>query len=139
VQSPGDLFKTLCEIFPLKPITRQDQHKIGLKVITDLSEYFSRIRAKLAQKKEILQYIDTLGLLIANYETKFLDKKSKEILGSEILEFLMEEHNLVHADLSQELGGQSVVSEILSGNRELNKNQIKSLSERFGVSPAVFL
>jgi antitoxin component HigA of HigAB toxin-antitoxin module len=37
----------------------------------------------------------------------------------------MKEHDLVQADLSKELGGQSVVSEILSGNRELNKKQIK--------------
>lgn len=139
VQSPGDVFKTLCDIYPVKTITNQKQHQIALKVITDLSEYFSRIQAHSAQKEQILQYIDTLGLLISDYETKVFDKRSKEISGAEVLKYLMEEHELVQADLSKELGGQSIVSEILSGKREINNNQIKSLSRKFGVSPAVFL
>jgi HTH-type transcriptional regulator/antitoxin HigA len=50
----------------------------------------------------------------------------------------MEEHGLTQADLS-EIGSQGVVSEILHGKRELNTRQIKELSKRFGVSPAVFL
>jgi HTH-type transcriptional regulator/antitoxin HigA len=36
------------------------------------------------------------------------------------------------------LGSQGVVSEILSGKRELNTRQIAALADRFGVSPAVF-
>jgi HTH-type transcriptional regulator/antitoxin HigA len=51
----------------------------------------------------------------------------------------MEEHNLKQTDLAEELGGQSIVSAILSGKRELNTRQVKALAERFKVSPAVFL
>jgi transcriptional regulator with XRE-family HTH domain len=50
----------------------------------------------------------------------------------------MEEHNLKQSDLP-EVGSQGVVSEILSGKRKLNICKIKALSERFGVSPAVFI
>jgi HTH-type transcriptional regulator/antitoxin HigA len=39
----------------------------------------------------------------------------------------------------KEIGSQGVVSEVLSGKRSLNSRQIKALSERFGVSPAVFI
>ncbi len=42
------------------------------------------------------------------------------------------------SDLS-EIGIQGVVSEILSGKRQLNVRQIKILSNRFKVSPAVFI
>ena len=41
-------------------------------------------------------------------------------------------------DLADVFGTESIVSEVLSGKRELNKDQIKRLSERFQVSPAVF-
>ena len=50
----------------------------------------------------------------------------------------MEEHDLRQSDLP-EVGSQGIVSEILSGKRELNTRQIRALAERFGVSPAVFV
>ena len=50
----------------------------------------------------------------------------------------MEEHGLTQSDLP-EVGSQGVVSEILSGKRELNVRQIRVLAQRFGVSSAVFV
>jgi HTH-type transcriptional regulator/antitoxin HigA len=50
----------------------------------------------------------------------------------------MEQHELNQSDLT-EIGSQGVVSEILTGKRELNVRQIRLLSDRFGVSPATFL
>jgi len=50
----------------------------------------------------------------------------------------MEAHGLTQSDLP-EIGSQGVVSEILSGERELNIRQIRRLAKRFGVSPAVFI
>jgi HTH-type transcriptional regulator/antitoxin HigA len=50
----------------------------------------------------------------------------------------MEERGLKQSDLS-EIGTQGVISEILSGKRQLNVRQIKMLSKRFKVSPAVFI
>jgi HTH-type transcriptional regulator/antitoxin HigA len=50
----------------------------------------------------------------------------------------MVEHDLKQSDLP-EIGSQGVVSEILSGKRQLNVRQIKNLSKRFKVSPAVFI
>jgi HTH-type transcriptional regulator/antitoxin HigA len=49
----------------------------------------------------------------------------------------MNEHGLRQSDLP-EIGSQGVVSEILSGKRELNTRQIRVLAARFSVSPAVF-
>ena len=55
-----------------------------------------------------------------------------------ILCTLMEEHGLAQSDLP-EIGSQGVVSEILTGKRDLNVRQIAQLAARFGVSPAVFI
>jgi HTH-type transcriptional regulator/antitoxin HigA len=50
----------------------------------------------------------------------------------------MEEHELIQFDMS-EIGFHGVVSEVLSGKRELNVRQIRALAERFKVSTAVFV
>lgn len=55
----------------------------------------------------------------------------------ETLRYLMREHGLTQGDLP-EVGTQSVMSEILSGKRQLNVRQIRFLTERFGVPADVF-
>jgi HTH-type transcriptional regulator / antitoxin HigA len=80
--------------------------------------------------------METIGSLIETYESQYI----KEIGGNPIdaLNALMEEHGLKQSDLS-DIGSQGVVSEILSGKRQLNVRQIKMLANRFHVSPAVFI
>jgi len=80
--------------------------------------------------------METIGSLIETYESQYIG----EIEGNPIdaIKFLMEEHGLKQSDLS-EIGSQGVVSEILSGKRQLNVRQIKMLGKRFKVSPAVFV
>ena len=51
----------------------------------------------------------------------------------------MEERGLRQTDLDEELGGQSILSAILSGKRALNARQVKALAKRLKGSPAVFL
>ena len=82
------------------------------------------------------EFLDTLGTLIHAYEEEHYLMPS--VSGIEILHYLMEEHGLRQADLS-EIGSQGVVSEILNGKRDLNVRQIRALAKRFQVSPAVFI
>jgi len=60
-----------------------------------------------------------------------------QVHGVDLLRFLMEQHSLKQGQLP-EIGSQSVVSEILAGKRDLTVSHIRGLSERFGLSPAVF-
>jgi HTH-type transcriptional regulator / antitoxin HigA len=48
------------------------------------------------------------------------------------------EHSLQQNDLVDVFGSPSIVSEVLSGKRSLNKDHIKRLSARFQVSPELF-
>lgn len=77
--------------------------------------------------------------LAASYVEAYENKKypSKEVSALEMLKFLMKEHDLGQNDLP-EIGSQSLVSKILSGERQLTLEHIRHLSKRFGVSPAVF-
>jgi HTH-type transcriptional regulator/antitoxin HigA len=79
---------------------------------------------------------EALALFIHSYEEAHA--KIPEATGPEILKSLMEAHSLTQSDLP-EIGSQGVVSEIPSGERELNIRQIRRLVKRFGVSPAVFI
>ncbi len=55
-----------------------------------------------------------------------------------VLRFLMKQHNISQSQLP-EVGNQSVVSQILSGHRQLNSRQIAELRARFGVSADAFI
>ncbi|MCP5046808.1 MAG: transcriptional regulator [bacterium] len=82
--------------------------------------------------------METLGTLIENYESQHLPFPETAAGPVGVLKYLMNEHGLKQGDLS-EIGSQGVVSEVLKEKRELNVRQIRALSRRFNVSPAVFL
>jgi HTH-type transcriptional regulator / antitoxin HigA len=50
----------------------------------------------------------------------------------------MDQHHLRQKDLVDVFGTPSIVSEVLSGKREMNKDHIERLSQRFHVSPELF-
>jgi HTH-type transcriptional regulator/antitoxin HigA len=80
--------------------------------------------------------METLGSLVEAYETQNLPDMQGSPL--QVLQDLMAMHELKQSDLS-DVGTQGVVSEVLTGKRKLNLRQIKALSKRFHVSPAVFV
>lgn len=122
------------EIFPLQQITSATQHKLALIVIERL------IVLTNTDKKidpVIQTFMVTLSNLISDFERN--QYKTVKISGSDMLAYLMELQGLKQVDLTDELGGQSVVSSILSGARDLNLRQIKALAKRFKVSAELFI
>jgi len=85
---------------------------------------------------ELASVMETIGRLIENYEEQSFEIKENKPI--ENLKYLMSEHGLKQSDL-KEIGSQGVVSEILTGKRILNIEQIKKISSRFHVSPVVFI
>lgn len=88
------------------------------------------------QQHPLYSLLETLGTVVHAYEEKH--HPMPNLKGSDVLRFLMEEHGLTQSDL-REVGTQGVVSEILTGKRELNVRHIRALSKRFKVSPSVFI
>lgn len=113
---------------PLRTAAEYDRAVAVLdEIIDEIGEHETHPLADLAE---------TLALAIAAYEEARV--QIPDIAGPAVLRTLMEEHELCQSDLP-EIGSQGVVSEILSGKRDLNVRQIARLAARFGVSPAVFL
>ncbi len=88
------------------------------------------------QNHKLAPVMETIGNLIENYETQ--EYKINESSPIEALKYLMQEHGLKQSDL-KEIGSQGVVSEILTGKRTLNIEQVKKISNKFHVSPLVFI
>jgi HTH-type transcriptional regulator / antitoxin HigA len=80
--------------------------------------------------------LDTLGAVIHAYEQRH--HAVPELPAREALQYLIEEHGLSAANLT-EIGSVAEVDAVLTGARQLNADQIRALAARFGVAPAVFL
>jgi len=121
-------FRRVTDIAPI----RGEQH---LHQMSDLLEALLQ-EAGSDPNHPALELVEIVGDLIQDYEASHPSMPTAT--GLDALNFLMEQHGLRQADLP-EIGSQGVVSEILSGRRELNLRQVRALAERFGVSPATFV
>jgi len=115
----------------LSTLHTEEQYNKAVKLLDELIGEVSENENPLIES-----LIDTLGTLVKDYEDRNIPEPEADAISC--LKFLMEEHNLKQSDL-QEIGSQEVVSEVLCGKGQLNVEQIKALSQRFNVSPAVFI
>ena len=88
------------------------------------------------EQNPLYELLDTLGIVIHTYEDKYYQIPDSN--GAEMMQFLMEEHQLDLADLA-EVGTPEMILAIINGQQDLTVKQIKSLSRRFQVSPAIFI
>lgn len=86
---------------------------------------------------ELAGLLDVVGQFVEEYESAH--HEIPDASPHDVLRFLVDQHGLKQSDLASEIGGQSVVSDILNGHRSINARQAKALGMRFGVSAAVFL
>lgn len=82
------------------------------------------------------EFAELLTVLIERFEDAHYQLRPATPL--EIVAELMEANDLRQKDLVDVFGTESVVSEVLNGKRELNKDHIKRLIARFNVSPELF-
>ena len=112
------------------------------RVITSEAQYDHYVSALLEMERQRKlsvaerNFAELLTLLIEAYEDKHHPLRSATPL--EVLQELMAANDLRQKDLAPLLGSESIVSEVLSGKRELNKRHIEKLSRRFKVSPELF-
>lgn len=132
LKSVQSAWKELTKLVPLSALTGNKDYEQRLRV---MDEFLERIGSD--ESHPLMPLLDLLAKQIEAYEEEH--HNLPDATPAEALHYLMEEHHLTQTDLAEELGGQSVVSAILNGKRELNARQVKALAARFNVSPAVFL
>jgi HTH-type transcriptional regulator/antitoxin HigA len=115
---------------PPRVIRTEKENEAYTEILYELDQ---RGKALTAAEKELAEL---LTLLIEDFEEKrYRLPKGKPI---DVVRFLMEQHGLLQKDLADLFGTPSIVSEVLNGKRELNKEHIARLSARFHVSPELF-
>ncbi len=112
-----------------KIISSAQQHEAYIQRLLDLQR-------KVRRTAEETETAKLLIVLIADYEAKHFT--IEKVSGIEVLKELMDANGLRQKDLADDLGGESIVSLVLKEKRQLNRQQMEKLSQRFHVSPAVF-
>ncbi|KQM78388.1 type II toxin-antitoxin system HigA family antitoxin [Xylophilus sp. Leaf220] len=113
------------------PIRSEAQYEEILAATDALMDELAR-----NESSPIAGLVALLADRIQEYEAR-VHSWPNDAAPAHVLRFLMEEHGLKQSDLS-DIASQGVISEILSGKRELNVRQIAELARRFNVSPATF-
>jgi HTH-type transcriptional regulator/antitoxin HigA len=122
---------------PAKMIERGAPHLIrSEEQLEAYTKALYRLTAEAQPTPAQIEAIELLTVLIERYEEKRF--ALPDASPADVLRFLLSQHGLKQRDIAAELGGESVVSEVLSGRRRLNASHIEQLSKRFHVSPAVF-
>jgi len=119
----------LAKVAP-RVIRSDEQNEAYIEALYEMEQRKGR------KSKEERELADLLTLLIEDYEAKHYELSKASPL--EVIEFLMDQHGLKQKDLVDVFGTPSIVSEVLRGKRDLNKEHIRRLSERFHVSPELF-
>jgi HTH-type transcriptional regulator / antitoxin HigA len=124
-------YRALDAKVPLRPIRSRKDYTRAVNAMNALLD------AGAADESHALAGLAaTLGELIGDYDARH--HPGPAVSGREMLRFLMQQHGLTQSELP-EIGSQGVVSEILSGKRELNLRQIRALAGRFGIAADAFL
>lgn len=126
-----DVLDHWAAVQPLLTIHDGTDYRRAVAVVNELLDQVAT-----DESHPLYDLLDTLGTLVEAYEAEHI--VLPEVNGAEMLAYLMAEHGLRQSDLT-EVGTQGVVSEVLSGRRELNLRQVRALSKRFGVSAEVFI
>jgi len=123
-------YQTLLSKVAPKVIHNEAENELYIEILRELDQRSGRLSTA---EKELAEL---LTVLIEDFEEKHYALPRAKPLG--VLRFLMDQHGLIQKDLVDVFGTASIVSDVLNGKRELNKEQIRRLSKRFHVSPELF-
>jgi len=118
-------------IHPLLSIRNEKDYDLAAERLNQLIDEIGT-----NEQHPLYDLLEILGMVIRAYEEEHYP--IPDCSGTDILQFLMDEHEMTPSDLP-EIGPPDMVSNILSGRRELTVSQIRALAERFHVSTAVFI
>ena len=124
-------YQALTSIVPLHPLKTDAHYDKAVGLLNALVD-----SGAARDGHPLSDLVDTLGVLIGEYDDEHYPQADVSALDT--LRFLMEQHGLTQSELP-EIGSQGVVSEVLTGKRELNVRQIRALAAKFAVPASLFI
>lgn len=120
-------------------IKTHDDYQFALDLLEQLM-----MKAEDREGEPLLHLIDIVADAIEDYENGLerIQRFDQDVdaidPGVSTLRVLIDQYGLTYPDLKDEIGGKSLVSQILSGSKSLTKAHVAKLSKRFNVSPQLF-
>ncbi|HTW95664.1 MAG TPA: helix-turn-helix domain-containing protein [Tepidisphaeraceae bacterium] len=132
---PSDSYLNLVREFPLRPIRNEAEYKAATAVMEKLA-----VRGEDGLDGGERDYLDALDEFISAYDRKALTDRPRRGTPRQRLRSLMEDSGTNRRDLERILGcGHSLVSLVLSGKRELSKENVRALARHFRMTADYFL
>lgn len=112
------------------------------KKIASLEQYnkYCNLHEKygLTDKVKYKDELELLEILIEEYDNR-KSNYTKKLNPVELLDSIMQEENISKAELARDLGTtRQLISDILRYRRNISKNMVTKLSERFAMRPEAF-
>lgn len=130
IEKAARAWSLLEKVIPLGPIRNEAHYR---RVAKFLDELLTEVGGN--EKHPMSGLLYTVGEIVREYELR--TDPVPDVRGAEVVAFLMQSHKLSQSELP-EIGPQSVVSDILSGERILNARMIGRLAARFKLPTDVF-
>ena len=125
-------YARLCQILTPRPI----HDKVDYENVTEITDAMAG--HKLTADQE--DYFDLLCQLIESYEKEHAHLAAPKVSGLEMLQHLLDAHDMSAADLARLLDvHRTLGAMILRGERQLTLAHVQKLSNHFGVSADLFL
>jgi len=124
-------FAGLSRMLPPRPIHNEADYDNAIEMLDSLGGF------DLNPDQD--DYLVVMTTLVGEYEDEHHAIDTSDATGLPALKFLLEQNNMTGSDLGNLLGNRSLGSKILRGERELSKNHIRILAQRFKVDAGLFL
>ncbi len=84
-------------------------------------------------------YFDAIATFVEKYEAEHHSISNIKMKPLGLIQSLMAEHHMNASDLGRLLGDRSLGSRILSGQRQLSKEHIRTLADHFRINPGALI
>jgi antitoxin component HigA of HigAB toxin-antitoxin module len=133
--APSDSYLQLIAAFPLRPLRNKREYKAARAAMERLA-----VRGEDALDEGQRDYLDGLDEFISLYDQNALTERPRRGTPRQRLRSLLRDSTTTPADLEKILHcSRSLVSLMLSGKRELSKDNIRALAKYFKLSADYFL
>lgn len=129
---PPDSWAELIAELPLRPVHNDMDYDNAVELLDRLAVLNER-----TEDQE--DYVETLSGLVERYDDEHFAIKGSDISPIESLRYLCEQNGMIASGLGELLGNRSLGSKVLRGERQLSKQHIRTLCDRFSVSSDLFL
>ena len=127
-----DTWAELTAELPLRPVHNDMDYDNAVELLDRLAVLDERT-------EDQDDYVETLSGLVEQYDDEHFAIKGPAISPIESLRYLCKQNGMIASALGELLGNRSLGSKVLRGERQLSKEHIRKLCDRFSVSSDLFL